>query len=65
MADETAKNAGEPPRSDDKPQPPHRQSKLSPEEIDALLEQSARGVRYLRRQLDQVFRLPRHNIRLR
>jgi hypothetical protein len=42
-----------------------RKSKLSPQEIDALLEQSARGVEYLRKQLNQVFRLPRRSLRLR
>lgn len=69
---EPPRSAGEPPRqlsfpfpSDSEPTPPRRKSKLSPEEVDALLEQSAAGVRYLRRQLDQVFRLPRHSIRLR
>lgn len=42
-----------------------RKSKLSPEEIDELLEQSAKGVRYLREQLRKVFRLPRRPLRLR
>lgn len=42
-----------------------RQSKLSPEEIDQLLEQSAKGVEDLRKTLNKVFRLPRYSIRLR
>jgi hypothetical protein len=42
-----------------------RKSKLSPEEVNELLEQSARGVHYLREQLRKVFRLPRRPMRLR
>ena len=65
MADQTAKNADEPNAENASEPPPHRKSKLSPAVIDALLEQSARGVAYLREQLDQVFRLPRRPLRLR
>jgi hypothetical protein len=42
-----------------------RISKLSPAEIDALLERSAAGVRDLRETLQKVFRRPSRLIRLR
>lgn len=44
--------------------PIERQSKLSPEEIDELLDRSAEGVKDLRHTLDRVFRLPPYAIRL-
>lgn len=46
-------------------EPERRKSKLTPEEIDELLEQSARGVRDLREQLRWVFRPLRGSVRLR
>ena len=42
-----------------------RQSKLSPEEIDALLKQSEEGVRYMRKNWGSMWRLPRYPMRLR
>ena len=42
-----------------------RRSKISPEEVDELLERSGRGVQELREILEPVFRLPSRPIRLR
>lgn len=42
-----------------------RESKLSRQDIDRLLEQSAAGVAYLREQLRSTFRLPAVSLRLR
>lgn len=46
-------------------QPRRRASKISPEEIDELLDRSADGVKYLRETLSRVFRLPKGSMRLR
>ena len=42
-----------------------RESKLSPDDVDELLAQSAKGVRYLREQLRKGFRPPPGNMRFR
>jgi hypothetical protein len=42
-----------------------RESKITPQEVDELLERSARGVEDLRKTLSSVFRLPSNSPRLR